>query len=295
MPNALTDDFTADDSPADEPELEQQGGEQESGEQDAAPTEEKQAKLTPITSGRRGRAAAAQEALMNELKGLRETFSKQGETYQQEMARIARENAELRGLVHGSMAQRQQAERPRDPEPNADDLMEQANKALDAKDFSGYQKLYAKAIRAQVLGEVRGMIPQQQSSQPQVHPMLQVVAGQYADVVSDPYAMDLAKAKDNQLARSGMPDGPERWRLALEEGRRVLSSGKKQPAQFSSKTRDVLSGVPTQRGNGQGNGEARSGVRLTQQELSYAKKFKMSVDEYAQHLAAMHPERVESE
>lgn len=232
---------------------------------------------------------------MNELKTLRETFTKQGETYQQQMERIARENAELRGQVQGWMAQPRQTERARDPEPSADDLMKQARKALDNKDFDGYQEFYAKAIRAQVLGEVRGMIPQQQAPAPQVHPMLQVVAGQYADVVSDAYAMDLAKAKDNQLARSGMPDGPERWRLALEEGRRALTAGQKKPAQFSQKSRQVLSGVPTQRGNGQGGGESTPGVHLTAQELAYAKKFKMSVDEYAQHLAAMHPERIESE
>jgi hypothetical protein len=75
-----------------------------------------------------------------------------------------------------------------------------------------------------------------------------------------------------------------------------MGSKNPKPQTFSAKSKEVLAAPPTQRNAAPGNGGGgQQGVRLTELERQTAKKFKMSLDRYAAHLAAMHPERIEEE
>lgn len=299
MANALSDSYV-DDGGSETEAPEQEPRETEATERESEPeTPVEPPKL--VKTNRRGGAQAAREALAGELKGLRDTIERQQRENAEASARYQREVAELRGNFQGYMSQqRQQTERPPEPAlPDPEKLLEEANAALDRKDFAGYQKKYAESIRAGMMREIAPRFQQQtQAPQPQINPMLQIVASQYGDVVGNRAAFELVQAHDRILAGEGVPEGPERWKLAFEEGRRYLASKAKGGQQrFSQGSRAVLSSqVPTDRSAPRGErAPGETGIRLSAEELKTAKKYRMTPEEYAAELAELHPERVEKD
>lgn len=246
---------------------------------------------TPIT--RRTKAKERDESILKELRDTRDEIKKQGETYGEQLRRMERENAELRGHVQG-LASRPVETRREEPQADPDKLLEEANRLLDAKDFNGYQRKFAEYNREIVARDPRFRPQATPAAQPQVSPMLQMVASQYIDVMSDRAALEIAQAHDRILQAQGVPESPERWKKAFDEGRRYAARGKDKAPTFSTKNREVLSGVPTSRnGAAASGGGGEPGIVLSEYEKSTAKRFKMSEREYARELAAMHPERVD--
>mgnify|MGYP001572384143 CR=1 FL=1 len=259
-------------------------------------TAEDPAKLPVTPIGRKSRAQADRDKLLSEFNGLRETITKERETYAERIARIEQENARLHGEIRGYMqrpAQQQVEARP-DPGPDPDKLLEEANDALDNKDFAKYQKKFLEASSARARRDVMGLIPQQQQGYqgpPPLNPVLQAVMSQYADVLSDPRGVPMSQAQDRVLEAQGLPDGPDRWNRAFTETRRILGKTQQQRPGFSKDNRAILSGVPS---NGSAERENEGpGVRLTKSERETAKKFRMSEEAYAKQIAEMHPERFE--
>lgn len=246
---------------------------------------------TPIT--RRQRAKERDESILKELKETREFLAKERETSAERDQRNARELAELRGHVQGLSQSRQEPREREEPAADPGKLLREANAALDAKDFAGYQEKYADYILAKQAADPRFRPAPQERAQPQASPMLQMVASQYVDVLSNPVALTAAKAMDQVYAAQGIPEGPERWKKAFEEGRRYLGNGQQKPATFSQKNREVLSGVPRAGNSQSGEGGGEPGVTLTALERGMAKRFKMSESDYAREMAALHPERIE--
>lgn len=246
---------------------------------------------TPIT--RRQRAKERDESILKELKETREFLAKERETSAERDQRNARELAELRGHVQGLSQSRQEPRERDEPAADPNKLLREANAALDAKDFAAYQEKYGDYIIARQAADPRFRPAPAPQAGPQRNPMLEMVASQYVDVVSNQVAFTAAKAMDQVYAAQGIPEGPERWKKAFEEGRRYLGNGQGKPPTFSTRNRDVLSGAPRASGNQGGEGGGEPGVTLTPTERGMAKKFRMSEADYARELAAMHPERVE--
>jgi hypothetical protein len=266
-------------------------GETPEVETEAAPVSPEPAR-TPIS--RRRKAAEAQEATLKAVESLKEELAQERATAREDRERYARESAEMRGQIQGWMSSRPQQEQKREEGPDPDKLFEEANQALDRRDYSTWQKKQADAISARAVRDVMARMPAQQAQQPQVNPMLYGIASQYADVVGNRVAMRAAQNHDLLLAEQGVPEGPERWKKAFEEGKRYLGQGASPQGQsFSSKSRQVLGGRPAGRTAAGGGGKGEPGVTLSKAELDMAKKFRMSADEYAQHLVAMHPDRLE--
>lgn len=300
--NALQGTFADDDDDLpDEPEA---GAPAEGDEQPAAAAGEEtrvvpEPARTPLS--RRRRAAEAQAQIAAELKALREDTAKERETYRERLDRMSQENAELRGTVQGYMAQPRQEQRREEPPAAADPekLLQEAYVALDARDMHGYHRKLLDAGKAAALREVAPRFEEmrqqrQPAAGPQLDPVFQAIVGQYADVAYNPKALQVAQAHDRILDARGLANGPERWKQAMEEGRRFLGAGTKPTPGYSQRSREVLSGVPTGRapaGGGTGGGEP--GVTLSEAEKTAAKKSGMSFAEYAKELVAMHPERLE--
>jgi hypothetical protein len=285
--NPLSADFTQDDEP-DAPEADAPEADEPVVAEAAEPIQR-----TPIT--RRQRAADRDASILKELRETRDYISKQAETHSQEVARIARENAELRGQFQGYMSRPPEREQRQPPAEDPKAILREANALLDAKDFSGYQERYSDYVLAKQAADPRFKPAEPTAyAPPQVSPMLQMVASQYVDVMSDRVAFTVAQAQDRIMAEQGIPESPERWKKAFEEGRRYMGqNGQRKAPQFSQRSAAVLSSVPTSR-NGTGGGEGgEPGVMLNPTERAMAKKFKMSEQDYAAELAAMHPERVE--
>jgi hypothetical protein len=120
-----------------------------------------------------------------------------------------------------------------------------------------------------------------------------MVASNYVDVMSNRAAFEIAQAHDRILAAQGLPESPERWKKAFDEGRRYMGGNKQQTPTYSTKSREVLSGVPTSRNGARGADEGEAGVSLTPEERKWQKRSGMTEKEYAQHVAALHPERIE--
>jgi len=207
-------------------------------------------KVTPQQS-RRTRARESNERLLAEFTGLKETITKERETYAERLQRIETENARLYGELRGYMqrpTQQAQQDRQVDPGPDPEKLLEEANEALDNRDFAKYQKKFAESVRASAVRDMQSRAPQPQQQYqgpPPVNPVLAAVMSQYTDVVTDPRGIPMAQAQDRVLDAQGLPDGPDRWNRAFTEARRVL--GKKATngkPQFSQDNRQVLSGVP---------------------------------------------------
>lgn len=265
----------------------------ESPETPAEPVEGEQQAKSPITPiGRRQKAKEAQDKLIAEFTGLKESITKERDTYAERIARIEQENARLHGEIRGYLSRPQQAEQQREaPVEDPRKLLREANKLLDDKDFEGYQEKYAEYILARQPRQVQQQ-PQGYQGPAPINPVLQAVMSQYPDVISDPRGIPMSQAQDRVLEAQGLPDGPDRWNRAFTEARRVL--GKQKPGarpQFSTENRAVLAGVPT---NGtQPERQDGPGVRLTKGEKETARRFKMTDEQYAKHLSEMHPERVE--
>jgi hypothetical protein len=276
----------------DGPEHEPDDHEEGQGDQQQA-TPEAEPQKTPLT--RRQKARERDERILSEIKADREAREQRDAEYREHLESIRRENAELRGQLNG-MASRPAEQQRRDDTPDPDKLEAEAIAALDRKDFATYQRKMREAAKADVMRDLAPRL-QQQTPQPapQIHPALNYLAGQYGDVTANPEAFAVAQAHDQALARQNIPEGPERWKRAFERGRQVLALGNgKQAPQFSQRNRDVVAGVPTGgSGNGAGAGSGGGkGVILTAEERVASKKFKMTEAAYAQHLAAMHPERI---
>lgn len=249
---------------------------------------------TPIT--RRTKAKERDESILKELRDTRELLAKERETSAEREARRDRELAEMRGHLAG-IASRPAETRREEPQADPDKLLEEANRLLDAKDFNGYQRKFAEYNREIVARDPRFRPAPAQQPQQQIHPALNALMGQYHEVVGDADALDYAQTAERRLTRQGMPEGPKRWKLAFEEGKRWLErsrpAGEKAPT-YSTKNREVLAGVPTSRnGATQTEGGGEPGVTLSPIERQMAKRFKMSEADYARELAAMHPDRVE--
>lgn len=278
----------------DPPEATTETPEREEPAGEAAP--EQSAKTPVVPTGRkRSRRDEGNEKLMAEFTGLKESISKERESYAEKLQRISEENARLHGEIRGYMqrpapqaAPERQAPAPEDPRK----ILREANELLDKKDFEGYQERYADYIEAR-RPQPAAQAQQSYQGPPPVNPILSAVMSQYSDVVTDPRGIPMAQAQDKVLEAQGLPDGPDRWNRAFTEARRVL--GKKtngKPAQFSPANREVLSGLPTNGGTApERSGEP--GITLSPLEKEMARKFKMSETKYATHLAAMHPERME--
>lgn len=277
-------------------EHEEAGGEQ-GAEVEAQPEGEAQPQKTPL--GRRAKARERDEKILSEIQAEREERKERDRLqeqrdreYREHLEAIRRENAELRGQISA----RTQDTR-RDTElPDYDKLREQARAALDAKDFAKWERLNDEAVEARLLQKYPHLrqAPQAQPQQaPQVNQALQVYAyTNYADVMNDRAAIAVAAAHSQKLGEGGMPEGPERWKQSFEAGRRYLGGGTSNGPQFSQRNREILGGTPTNGSGGKGGGEGSPGVVLTAEERATAKRYKMSEQDYAQQMAAMHPERI---
>lgn len=290
--NMLDETYLTDTEPEekDEPGAEAPEGEVEPAEPAAAAA---RTPVTPVT--RRQRAKERDESILKELKDTRELLTTREREASERESRRDRELAEMRGHLAGIASRPAPEARRVEPEKDPDDILKDAYAALDNKDMAGWTKKFAEYNKAVVFADPRFQRQAPAPQQPTVNPMLQMVATQYVDVMSDEVAFTHAQSMDRLYAKQGLPDGPDRWKRAFEEGRRFLGASKPKPAQtFSTKSREVLSGVPTARGGAMAAGEGgEPGVTLTDQERQMAKRFKMKESEYAQHLVAMHPERIE--
>ncbi len=265
--------------------------------QDAAPeqeaTTEQQAEPQKTTLSRREKARQRDEAILSEMKALREAQEKRDAEHLERIEAIRRENAELRGHV-SALSQQPRHEPKRDEAPDPAKLEREAVEALDRKDFATYQRKTIEAAkaaaRADIFADPRFAQPAQPG--PQVNPMLMATASQYGDVMGNPEAFAVAQAHDAALAQQGVPPGPERWKRGFERGREYMNLGKKPAPTFSKRNAEVLAAAPTSGEGARGAGGGERGVILTEAERAMAKRFKMPEKEYAQHLAAMHPERV---
>jgi len=183
---------------------------------------------TPIT--RRQKAKERDESILKELKDTREALAKRDETQAERFSRIERDNAELRGHIQGLANRPAPEARRAEPEKDPEDILKEAYAALDKQDMNGWTRKFAEYNKALVFSDPRykaQTAPVQAPQGPATNPMLQMVASQYIDVMSDPDALDWAQAYDRRLARQGIPESPQRWKQAFEEGRRVLGTSAK--------------------------------------------------------------------
>ncbi len=245
-----------------------------------------------VTLNRKGRAQAAQNELSKQISSLQETFTKRDEDYSRRLAERDAQIARLQGSLETIVPIMQRSQEGRAQQgPTPESLMAEAEKALDNKDISTYQKKFAEAVKLQVLSEV----PRPQAPQQQEPPFVMAMRAQHPAVaMKGPEGDRLVIAIAEQLGvTENMPPGPDRLKLAFSMAEKALA--KKPGAQFSTsqQNRDALSGVPTTRGNGGAGGNKGPGVELTATELRWADAAGMSKEEYAKYLVEGHPERLE--
>ncbi len=246
-----------------------------------------------VSLTRRERARERDERILGEVVKLRESSEQRDREYRENLEAIRRENAELRGYVAAGSRAPQQEQR-RDETPDPEKLRRAARAALDARDFGEYERLNEEAIEARILRNPRFAQQQAPQAGPQTNPMLVATAAQYGDVMSNPLALQVATAYDSELQRTGIPNGPDRWKQAFEHGRAYMKANTRQAGQqFSQRNREVVSGVPSNgSGGARGNGGGEPGIILSAEERATAKRYKMSEQEYAKELSAMRPERI---
>lgn len=284
------------DGPDDEQEA--AGGEGElSAERPETPADQPQ----KVSIGRRQRARERDERLQASIDSMREAQEQRDREHREELAAVRRENAERFARMEGyAMRQQQEPAQRREEAPDPDKLEAEAIAALDRKDFATYQRKMREAAKADVMRDLAPRFSQQQAQPqgPQIHPLMAAMAAQYTDVTNDAEALAVASAHDNTLAAQGVPNGPDRWKRGFERARAYVKTvgGKQQNGgpTFQQRNRDVVAGVPT----GTSGGSSRSGgegpgVILSPEERATARRFKMSEQDYATELAAMHPERVQ--
>jgi len=269
---------------------------EESGEGEGSAEQETKPEGQPnkVSLSRRAKARERDERILAEIASSREEAAARDREYREHLESIRRENAELRGQV-SAYASRPAPESRRDSLPDPEALEREALEALDRKDLTTYQRKMREAAKADVMREIAPRFQQQGTAQgPQTNPLLVATAAQYGDVMANPLAFDVAQAHDKDLARKGIPEGPERWKQAFEAGRKYIGGNVKQGngPTYSQRNREVVGGLPA---NGSGNARGSSGepgVILTAEERATAKKYRLSEADYAKELAAMHPDRI---
>lgn len=247
-----------------------------------------------VPLSRRAKARERDEAILSKISSLSDAQEKRDREYREHLEEIRRENAELRGTVH-TLATRPAPEAQRREEaPDSAKLLREAQLALDSKDFGLYQQKTIEAAEARMLANPRfAQQPAAQQQAPQVNPLLMATAAQYGDVMGNSAAFEIAMAHDRILAAQRVPEGPDRWKRALDEGRRFIGGTKQTAPTFSQRNAAALSGIPTAGGGGgERAGSGEPGIVLTKEELDTAKKYKISPQDYARELAAIDPKRV---
>lgn len=252
----------------------------------------------------KGRRAQAIEELNGKFKTFEERFTKYDEERNQRDQEIARIRGELEATRRQPVYVQPQAPAPQLPDPEV--LERQALEALDKRDMTTYQRLSRQAAKAEMLREVAPLLQQRQQAPQSDAPPPALMAKIYAhpDIAALPNHTELLAAKNAELDaryRAGIPGatppGPQRIEQVFAETDAMVKSWKKpngaKGPQFSQQSAAALSGVPTARGGAPGGNEgAAPGVELSAEEKKWAKKAKMSLEEYAGMVAQQHPERV---
>lgn len=261
-------------------------------EETASYTQEEQSTSTNESSkptGRRAQAKAAQDAVLNELKTLRESFTTRDQEFRNEIERRDRELAELRGgfqAIQPILQQRQ--EPPKPPAPDSAELNRKAREALDAGKFEDYDRYKTEALKADLLNEIQKRVPQQQQERPQpgVDPRLQIIMMQHPTVAMNPRGIELARLKDQELAIMGIADSPDRWKKAFELAENSINGGKPTQPQYSQSAAQVLSSIPTSRSGANTQEANNPASTLTDAQKYWADASGMSREEYAKILNA---------
>jgi hypothetical protein len=252
-----------------------------------APEPETRVSLKP--KSRRAQAMEETNKTLSELKegltGLKQTI----EQRDSEIARLRMEVQQRPQPVYVPQPVQQQM-----PDPNQ--LMREAEQALDNKDLRTYHEKLRQANLAEMEQRLMPRLQQLQAPAQQsdsMPPALQAMFAAHPEVAMHPNHLPLLQAKTMELRARGFEPGPRLLKAAFEEVNKIVTSGKQQPgAQYDRGSAAVLSGVPTSRAPAGGQSDG-PGVMLNSAERMVAKKFGMSEDEYARQLAEMHPERIQ--
>lgn len=276
------------DTSTDSADTEASTAEAEGAEAKPAPTERVD---LPKTPSRRERAKQDSDAILTELKTIRESHNRTADEMRSALAARDAEIARLRGGYEALQPIVQQRHNEANRAPDASQLRKEAQEAIDRGDFTTYQQKFAESVKADIVATLPRQEQQQHYAPPPLDPRLQVIMGQHAEVVTHPQGLKLAMIEDQKLGQVyGIPDGPDRWSRAFQIAKAQL--GATAPTNgYSQQSAGALAGVPTT--NGGGRGQSRDpGVELTEHEKGVARAADMSYAEYAKFLAEASPNRV---
>jgi hypothetical protein len=240
--------------------------------------------------GRRKAAANEQANIEKQLKEFQKTFSAKEQEWSSRDAQYAAEINRLRVQLEELRARGEGHAKG----PSPQDLMDDANKALEAGKYSEWATKYKEAIKLEVMSSIPWNQFAQQRSSGSVDPRLQIVMNQNPQVMMHQNGFQMAVLEDQKLALLGYPDGPERWQKAFQIVGNSLGGAQQTQAQFSQRGRGALSGIPTQQQSGNGTGGMKH-VELNADEEAWRKAAGMSREEYVAHILAAHPERARSD
>lgn len=254
----------------------------------------------PVALPPKGRRASA-AANVAELKAL---FEEQEKKRAERDEQRDRELAEYRNQVM-ALSQRPvvvQAPQPqqREPQgPSLDDLDRQAKEALDRGDFGGYQRFTRQAAAIEAEQRLAPRFQQQQAPQQDfIPPDVQILFHSYPEVGRHPHYKALLGAESMRIQATarGPIDQMTVLRQAFANVDAQLKGERKANGNghsngFSQSTAAALTGVPTARSQAS-NGESTDGqVVLSREEAETARKYGMSKEKYAAHMAELYPGR----
>jgi len=261
---------------------------------EAQPEPRKERVELPKAPSRRERARQENDAVLTKVTELEKALTAKEQAWQQELARRDQEIAHLRGVAETLKTTGAQQQRPQGPTP--EEIEAQAEKALDASNYTEHRRLLKQAEDLRWQQREAALMQKFQQQQPPASGLpvpVQLALAQHPAVRAAGergLALANAKALELQALYGPQPDTLER---AFQAAEAVLSGQQatKQPQTFSRETAGALSGVPAQR-NGSGGGSSGPGVELSALEMETARRAGMSYAEYAKYMAESFPERV---
>jgi hypothetical protein len=253
--------------------------------------------LAPKLS-RRAQAAEETRKALEELKSSVATLSSSLSERDQQLAH-------MRGLMEAQAQRPQYVAPPPQQQVTAspEELQEQAQAALDNREYGKYQKLLIAAAKADTLRSLAPAFQElqqraQQAQPTQMPPELAAMFAAHPDVAMHPRNIELLQAKNMELGARGVPPGPERLRMVFSEVNGLVKAGKGNGAgaQYSQSSASALSGMPSTRSGVAATGNDGPGITLTAAELEVAKKLEksgvMSRADYAKGIAEQDPSRI---
>jgi hypothetical protein len=211
----------------------------------------------PRTPGSR-RAQEAERAMEEKIearaRAIEERMQAQAQALEQRLFQQQQENATLRGRLD-EVSRQPVRQEPAPVRQDPADLRRQARKALDDKDFDGYERLNQQAYEVDFESrmearekKLRDELKQQQV--PQIPPHIQTLISRHDHVAfAGDRGLRAVMLKENELDLHGVPPSPERTRKAFELANDMLKPKQTSQAAVAA----ASSAVPTGRNSGGGN------------------------------------------